>query len=214
MQISWPLIPQKNIDEYGLERKIYKGFKYCDIQKGIYGLPQAGKLANTILEQRLATFRYIECMHTTGLWRHILRPVQFKLVVDNFGVKFVGVEKLQHLVELLKKFYEIVLDPRRKKILRNNAGMGLRKYNSWPKYSKLRSYKAKGVWPPQAIKTATWAAQSATTFFQFTKTCTCRRLTPIFKKTHKTYTTDHRIFLILWTGDRPNYNQNPQHIGD
>ena len=50
-------------------------------------------------------------MHTLGLWRHIFHPVQFTLVVDNFGVKFVGVEQLWHLVESLKKFYEIVLDP-------------------------------------------------------------------------------------------------------
>ena len=49
-------------------------------------------------------------MHTSGLWRHIFCPVQFTLVIDDFGMKFVGVEKLQHLVESLKKFYEIVLD--------------------------------------------------------------------------------------------------------
>ena len=51
-------------------------------------------------------------MHTPGLWRHIFRPVQFTLVVDDFGVKFVGIEQLQHLVESLNKFYEIVLDPK------------------------------------------------------------------------------------------------------
>ena len=43
------------IDEYGLESKIYKGFLYCEIRKGIYGLPQAGKTANTLLKKRLAT---------------------------------------------------------------------------------------------------------------------------------------------------------------
>ena len=74
-------------------------------------MPPAGKLANTLLKQRLATYGYIECMHTPGLWQHIFRPVQFTLVVDNFGVKFVGVEQLRHLVESLKTFYEIVLYP-------------------------------------------------------------------------------------------------------
>ena len=44
-------------------------------------------------------------MHTPGLWRHIFRPVQFTLVVDDFGIKFVVVEHLQHLVESLQKFY-------------------------------------------------------------------------------------------------------------
>ena len=54
-------------------------------------------------------------MHTPGLWRNFFCPVQFTLVVDNFGVKFVGVEQLRHLVESLKKFYKIVLNPTRSK---------------------------------------------------------------------------------------------------
>ena len=74
-------------------------------------MPQDGKLANTLLKQRLGICGYIKCMHITGMWRHIFRPVQFTLVVDDFGVKFVGVDKLQHLVGSLKKIYEIVLDP-------------------------------------------------------------------------------------------------------
>ena len=41
-------------------------------------------------------------MHTPGLWQNIFRPVQFKLVVDNFGEKFVSVDQLHHLVESLK----------------------------------------------------------------------------------------------------------------
>ena len=108
-------MPQEFIDEYGLESKIHRGFLYCEIRKGIYGFPQAGKIENTILKQRLATCGYIKCMHTPSLWRHIFRPVQFTLVVDDFGVKFVGGEHLWHLVESIKKFYEIVVDPKRSK---------------------------------------------------------------------------------------------------
>jgi hypothetical protein len=36
--------------------------------------------------------------------------VQFTLVVDDFGIKFVGVNHLKHLVDSLKKLYEIDLD--------------------------------------------------------------------------------------------------------
>ena len=49
-------------------------------------------------------------MHTPGFWRHIFRLVQFTLVVDDFGLNVFSVEQLQHLVESLNKFYEIVLD--------------------------------------------------------------------------------------------------------
>ena len=101
-----------------------------------------------------------------------------------------------------------------KQILWNYAGMGLQKQNSWLKYAKFCDYKTKEVWPPQSIKTTSCAAQSTTTFFQFIKTCNCQRLTPIVKRTHTTYTTYRRIFLILCTGDKPNYNQNPHHFGN
>ena len=98
MQIPQKIVTQAIIDEYDLESKIHNGYLYCEIRKGIYCLPQAGKLANTLLKQGLATCGYMECMHTPGLWRHIFRPVQFTLVVDDFDIKFVGVEHLQHLV--------------------------------------------------------------------------------------------------------------------
>ena len=104
-------MPQECIDEYGLERKIHKGFSYCEIRKGTYGFPQAGKLINTLLKQILATCMYIKCMRIPGLWRHICCPVQFTLVVDNFSVKLVGVGKIRHLVESLKTIYEILVDP-------------------------------------------------------------------------------------------------------
>ena len=55
IEYEYMRIPQEFIDEYGSESKIYKGFLYCEIQKGIYGLHQSGKLANTLLKQRLAT---------------------------------------------------------------------------------------------------------------------------------------------------------------
>jgi hypothetical protein len=31
-----------------------------------------------------------------GLWRHDTQPAQFTLVVDNFGVKYVGEEHANH----------------------------------------------------------------------------------------------------------------------
>ena len=31
-------------------------------------------------------------MYTPGLWLHEWRPIQFSLVVDDFGVKYVGEE--------------------------------------------------------------------------------------------------------------------------
>jgi hypothetical protein len=92
MRVPLGLIPQHLIDQYDLTTKAKNGFVYCEIQKGIYGLPQAGILANKLLKKRLAKFGYFEVPNTPGLWRHIWRPIQFTLVVDDFGVKYVGKE--------------------------------------------------------------------------------------------------------------------------
>ena len=49
-------------------------------------------------------------MYTPGLWLHGWRPIQFSLVVDDFGVKYVGEEHSKHLVNALVEHYEISQD--------------------------------------------------------------------------------------------------------
>eukprot|EP00957_Ditylum_brightwellii_P020515 1546763-Ditylum_brightwellii.AAC.1 len=72
----------------------------------MYGLPQAGILANKLLKERLATAGYCPTRHTPGLWRHKWRPVTFSLAVDDFGIKYVGKENALHLLNTLKQWYE------------------------------------------------------------------------------------------------------------
>ena len=36
------------------------------------------------------------------------RPVQFGLVVDDFGIKYIGKEHADHLIRSLRKYYESV----------------------------------------------------------------------------------------------------------
>jgi hypothetical protein len=68
----------------------------------MYGLPQAGRLANNLLIKRLAPYGYRPCHHTHGLWRHDTKPVTFTLVVDDFGIKYIGKENADHLLNALK----------------------------------------------------------------------------------------------------------------
>ena len=74
-----------------------------EIHKGIYSLPQAGFLANNFLKKQLAKFGYFKAKDTPGLWRHIYHPLQFTLVVDDFGIKYVEKEHTLHLIRALKK---------------------------------------------------------------------------------------------------------------
>jgi len=110
MRIPLALIPQHMIDQYDLASKAKGSFMYCEIQKGIYGLPQAGILANKLLKKRLAKVGYYEVKHTPGPWRHIWRPIQFTLVVDDFGVKYVGKQHAEHLCKALRQEYTIATD--------------------------------------------------------------------------------------------------------
>ena len=41
-QIAVELIPQEFMDVYGLHDKVKNGYVYCEIVRGMYGLPQAG----------------------------------------------------------------------------------------------------------------------------------------------------------------------------
>ncbi|KAL7524797.1 hypothetical protein ACHAXR_000721, partial [Thalassiosira sp. AJA248-18] len=91
--------PDDVIDEYNLREKVTPdGFLYVECRKGIYGLPQAGILAQELLKKRLETKGYPQSKTTPGFWKHDWRPISFTLVVDDFGVKYVGKEHAEHLL--------------------------------------------------------------------------------------------------------------------
>jgi hypothetical protein len=82
-----------------------------EMQKGMYGLIQAGILANKLLKKWLACHGYFEQPHTPGLWKHVSCPVWFNLCVDDFGIKYIGQENLQLFYDSLRKEkYDIVED--------------------------------------------------------------------------------------------------------
>jgi hypothetical protein len=80
------------------------------MQRAVWGFPQAGVLTNKLLQQRLLPHSYFECPNTPGLWKHTLQPIAFRLVVDDFGVKYVGKEHVDHLISCIKQKYELTED--------------------------------------------------------------------------------------------------------
>jgi hypothetical protein len=76
---------------------------HIEMRKAVWGLPQAGILANKKLRQELEPHGYREHENTPGLWYHKTRPISFTLVVDDFGVKYVGKEHADHLIACLAK---------------------------------------------------------------------------------------------------------------
>jgi hypothetical protein len=110
MVINLASLPQETIEKYDLNELAQDGKVYIKIQKGKYGLPQADILANELLQRNLAKDGYRPTTHTHGLWTHNTRPISFSLVVDDFGVKYVGWEHAEHLMACFKKKYNISSD--------------------------------------------------------------------------------------------------------
>eukprot|EP00956_Cyclotella_meneghiniana_P017716 scaffold29109_cov56-Cyclotella_meneghiniana.AAC.5 len=111
LRIKMADLPDEIIQEYRLRKLVNaKGFVFVEVTKGMYGLPQAGLLANELLEKRLNKEGYFQSKLVAGLWAHKTRPIQFTLVVDDFGVKYVGQEHANHLLKTLEKHYKVTAD--------------------------------------------------------------------------------------------------------
>eukprot|EP00804_Cyclotella_cryptica_P016363 CCRYP_009915-RA/>CCRYP_009915-RA protein AED:0.19 eAED:0.12 QI:0/0/0/1/0/0/2/0/920 len=101
MKMPLALFPDHIRAQYNLDKHAINGFVYLELP---------GALANKLLRKRLAPHGYCEVAHTPGLWRHVTRPISFTLVVDDFGVKYVGQEHAKHLIHVLQENYMMSID--------------------------------------------------------------------------------------------------------
>jgi hypothetical protein len=110
MKMLLSRFPEEIIQKYNLNALAVNSWVYIEIRKGMYGLKQAGLLANQLLQTRLAPFGYYPARHTPGLWLHKTRPISFTLVVDDFTAKYVGKQHAEHLRNALLQTYELTTD--------------------------------------------------------------------------------------------------------
>ncbi len=107
MQLHIADMPEDVIEHYNLRDKATpNSYVYCEIQKGMYGLPQAGIITQQLLEERLQKHGYCKSQMTPGLWKHDTCPISFSLVIDDFGVKYVDKESAQHLLDTVRQYYK------------------------------------------------------------------------------------------------------------
>ena len=96
--------PESVISHYNVgEKATPDRFIYVAIKRGMYGLPQSGIIAQTLLETLLNAHGYHLSKITPCLWTYEWRPIYFTLVVENFGVKYVGKEHADHLIKCIKE---------------------------------------------------------------------------------------------------------------
>ena len=74
------------------------------------GMKQAGCISNDRLRIHLSKFGYAPVARTPSLWKQATKKMLFSLVVNDFGVKHVGKENYDHLIQALRKLYTISID--------------------------------------------------------------------------------------------------------
>ncbi len=97
MRMPLDLFPAWIKKQYNLIELAYEGYVHLEMRCAVWGLPQAGILANKKLRRKLAPFGYFEHPNTPGLWKHVPRPISFTLVVDDFGVKYTSDRRSESL---------------------------------------------------------------------------------------------------------------------
>ena len=103
MRLKLADIPPDMAVQYSLQNKATEdGWVYAEIQKEMYGLPQTGLLAQEQWEKRLEHNGYQQSKDTPRLWTHDTRKIPFFLIIDNFGIKYIGRDNADHLKQVLK----------------------------------------------------------------------------------------------------------------
>jgi hypothetical protein len=82
----------------------------AEVLTGLYGLPQAGRLAQAKLRRHLADEGYVESKVTPCHWTHPTDDIEFDVITDDFGISTAGPEPAERLFTALRKHYPITTD--------------------------------------------------------------------------------------------------------
>jgi hypothetical protein len=101
MKMPLTVFPVWIKEQYNLDDHAHNKYVYLQMEKAVWGLPQAGIHVNKLVQKQLAPPGYYESINTPGLWKHEWHSITFTLVVDDFCVKYVGKEHANYLVECI-----------------------------------------------------------------------------------------------------------------
>ena len=111
MQFKITQTPKSIQDKYKLAPLVDPSdYVYVRIKGALYGLKESGRIANEDITDHLARHGYQESKVTPGLFKHYTRPISFTLVVDDFGIKWINKQDLDHLLDCLQLKYDMKID--------------------------------------------------------------------------------------------------------
>jgi hypothetical protein len=109
IRIGMKFISAVTTTKYNLSSFVHNDSILFEVNKGMYGLPQAGLLAQDRLVEHLANYGYNQTQ-TPCFFRHATNGTDFSLVVDDFGVKYTTRAGALHLIDALEKLYVLKID--------------------------------------------------------------------------------------------------------
>lgn len=118
--------------------------------KGMYGLPQSGSLMHDLLKEQLNKEGYFQSEIVPSLWKHKTKKIQFALVVEDFGIKYIQDADLGHLVKTLEQYYDVTLNKTGQEYVIINLDWdykGGKVHLSWKPYLD-KALKQFGIEPP------------------------------------------------------------------
>eukprot|EP00978_Attheya_sp_CCMP212_P044709 scaffold319460_cov27-Attheya_sp.AAC.1 len=81
IRIAVEMIPVEFMDAYQLWNLVDNGYIYARVDKGMYGFPQAEKIAQERLTKVLEPFGYAPAPITAGLWYSMLRGAHYVIPI-------------------------------------------------------------------------------------------------------------------------------------
>ena len=104
------MIPQEFLEKYKLTEKVHNRYIFTQVNKGMYGLPQSGRVVHEALVKHMEPYGYHTSRKKLGLWKHNSQPINSTLVVDDFIVKYSVKEDALHLKSALEDKYKVTTD--------------------------------------------------------------------------------------------------------
>ena len=97
-------IPEEVIEEYDVIQFANEyGYVYYEIKGEIYGVVQAGQIENLDLVKHLKTHCNFPLKQIPSLWFHKTKSIIFTLVVDDFIIKYIKKEHIDHLFKAVEE---------------------------------------------------------------------------------------------------------------
>ena len=105
-------IPQEIIDTYKIMDYVSTGDTkaYVEVTGCLYGMKQAGYIANKDIVEHLNNNGYTQHPNTPCLFKHTTDDIEFTLITDDFGVRYGNKAAADKLLEVMSRKYTMTHD--------------------------------------------------------------------------------------------------------